>query len=178
MTLSKVRVSLSWLAVSASLLFLFLGGALFGAAAQSDEGAGVVVSGQATSADLGLPIYPGAKPFKEANNDSDSGRVGIWGVGFGFKVAAMKMESNDSVAKVGEFYRKALSKYGQVLDCTNGGQGQDDSPKALTCEGDKPGKSGGMLFKSGTKKHFHLVAVDPQGQGSTFSLVYISIKGD
>jgi len=169
-------------------LLLFTSVVLFGisalavrcTAAQDEGGAGLVVSGKATDKDVGLPIYPGAKPHKDSSNDSDAARLGLWGGGLGFKLAVMKMESNDSPAQVADFYRKALARYGKVLDCTNGATGDErknDSSGILTCEDDKPDK-GGMLFKAGTKEKQQIVAVEPYGKGTTFALVYVWAKGD
>jgi hypothetical protein len=126
-------------------------------------------------AQVGLPSYPGAKPHKDDKDDSDSARLGMWGGGYGFKLVVVKMESNDAPGNVAEFYKKALGKYGRVLDCRNGGTGdvgKDESSKALTCGDDKPEK-GGMLFKAGTEKKQHLVGVQPNGRGSVFQLIYV-----
>ena len=147
------------------------------AAAQDEKGAGIVVSGEATASDVGLPIYPGAKPYKKTESDSEAGRASAWFGGFGLKIAGMQMQSSDSAQKVAEFYRKALGKYGKVLDCTDDATRQDDSGNAPACGDDKP-DPGGMLFKAGTKKDQHLVAIDPHGSGSTFSLVYLRLPKD
>ncbi len=172
MTAMRFSVHVSF---AASMIVLALCGfAPRRAAAQEARSAGLVVSDQATSADVGLPIYPGAKPYKKSGSDSEAGRVSAWLGGLGIKVAAMQMESSDSPQKVAEFYRKALGKYGKVLDCTNSATNRDDSGNALTCGDDKPDKDG-MLFKAGTKAEQHLVAIDPHGGGSTFSLVYFRV---
>jgi hypothetical protein len=168
---SRLLVSL------ALIISAFSGFAIQSAVAQDSDGAGIVVSGKATSADVGLPIYPGAKPYKESDKDSEAARVGLWGGGFGFKLAVMQLESNDAPAKIADFYRKALAKYGDVLDCTYGGAKQDESAKALTCGDDKP-DNGGMLFKAGTKKQQHIVGLDPKGSGTKLSLIYLSFKGN
>lgn len=148
--------------------------------AQDGSGAGLVVSGKATDKDVGLPVYPGARPHKDPGENTDAARLGLWGGGMGFKLAVLKLESDDAPAQVAEFYRKALSKYGRVLDCTNGATAsheKDSSSKALTCEDGRPDK-GGMLLKAGTKEKQHLVAIDPSGKGSTFALVYLWAKGN
>jgi hypothetical protein len=168
----------SRLAVSMALILAASGFAIQSAVAQDSDGAGVIVSGKATSADLGLPIYPGAKLYKGPNNNSDAARLGLWGGGFGFKLAVMQMESSDAPAKVADFYRKALAKYGDVLDCTKGTAKQGDPANALTCGDDRPDTSDGMLFKAGTKKQQHFVVLDPKGSGTKFSLVYLWTKGD
>ncbi len=139
------------------------------------EGMGVIASGIASANDVGLPLYPGSKPHKDKAEDSEAARLGLWGGGSGFKLAVVKMETSDSAEKVAAFYKKALSKYGRVLDCSNISPSQTnaekkDSSKALTCGDDQPEK-GGMLFKSGTKEKQHIVAVQPNGQGSLYHLV-------
>ncbi len=149
------------------------------ALAQEEGGAGLVVSGQATSKDVGLPIYPGAKPHRDTHDDSDAARLALWGGGSGFKLAVLKMESKDPPAQVADFYQKALGKYGKVLDCTHGGSeqvGRNDA-RVLGCDNDKAEKDG-RLFKSGTKEKQHIVAIEPYGTGTTFSLIYLWAKGD
>lgn len=175
--MTGLRFSLgSWFA--ASMIVLAISGFTAGrVVAQGEKSAGIVVSEKVTSNDVGLPIYPGAKPYKKSANDSEAGRASAWLGGFGVKVAAMQMESSDSPQKVADFYRKALGKYGRVLDCTNNATKQDEPGNALTCGDDKPDKDG-MLFKAGTKAEQHLVAIDPHGGGSTFSLVYFRVPNN
>jgi hypothetical protein len=90
----------------------------------------------------------------------------------------MKLESSDAPEKIAEFYKKALSKYGTVLNCSEPSQKPNakDSNK-LECGDDKPEK-GGLLFKAGTKEKQHLVAIQSNGQGSLFQLVYVEARGD
>jgi len=146
--------------------------------AQDKDGAGVTFSKQATSKEVGLPVYTGAKPHKDEKEDSPSVQMGIWGSSFGFKLAVMKLESNDAPDKIAEFYKKALAKYGTVLNCSEPSQkpSAKDSNK-LECGDDKPEK-GGLLFKAGTKEKQHLVAIQANGQGSLFQLVYVEARGD
>jgi hypothetical protein len=108
--------------------------------------------------------------------------MGLWGGSFGFKLAVMKMESNDAPEKIAEFYRKALAKYGTVLNCSDPSQkgtakDKERSSNKLECEDDKPEK-GGMLFKAGTKEKQHVVAIQPNGHGSLFQMVYLEARGD
>ena len=136
---------------------------------------GVIASDKASAADVGLPLYPGSRPHKDESKDSQAARLGLWGGGSGFKLAVLKMEAGDSPEKVAAFYKKALSKYGKVLDCSNpsptqSGTAKDDSSNKLSCGDDKPDK-GGMLFKSGTKQRQHLVAIQSNGQGSLYQIV-------
>lgn len=142
---------------------------------QDKDGAGVTFSKQATPKEVGLPLYPGAKPHKDEKDESPSVQMGIWGSTFGFKLAVMKMESNDAPGKIAEFYKKALAKYGTVLNCSDSSQKSSTKEKSgssnqLDCGDDKPEK-GGLLFKAGTKEKQHVVAIQPNGQGSLFQLV-------
>jgi len=145
------------------------------------EGFGAIVSGKASAEDVGLPLYPGSKPYKDESNDSQAARLGLWGSGSGFKLAVVKMNSGDSPEKVAAFYKKALSKYGAVLDCSHpspvrSDAEKKDSSKTLTCSDDEPEK-GGMLFKSGTKEKQHIVAIRPNGQGTIYQLVALGNWG-
>jgi hypothetical protein len=136
------------------------------------EGAGVIISGKASSSDVGLPFYPGSIPRKDDSNDSQAARLGLWGGGSGFKLAVVKMDSTDSPEKVANFYKKALAQYGKVLDCTRPpvSSNADKNTKELTCGDDKP-DAGGMLFKSGTKEKQHIVSIKPNAKGSSYDLV-------
>ncbi len=146
--------------------------------AQDKDGAGVTFSKQASSKEVGLPVYPGAKPHKDEKEDSPSVQMGIWGSTFGFKLAVMKLESNDAPEKVAEFYKKALAKYGSVLNCSEpSAKTKSKDSNKLECGDDKPEK-GGLLFKAGTKEKQHLVAIQSNGQGSLLQLVYVEARGD
>jgi hypothetical protein len=100
---------------------------------QDKDGAGITFSKQATPRQVGLPAYPGAKPRKDEKDDSASVQMGLWGGSFGFKLAVMKMESNDAPEKIAEFYRKEKQ---------------------------------------------HVVAIQPNGHGSLFQMVYLEARGD
>jgi hypothetical protein len=144
---------------------------------KGSKGAGVYFNAEASAKDVGLPIYPGARPHKEKGDDSESVKMGLWGGSFAFKLAVLKLESNDSPQKVVAFYKKALAKYGTVLDCSTaspqtGAKDENESTKKLSCEDDKP-KPGEMEFKAGTKEKQHIVGIEPNGSGSMFQLVYL-----
>jgi hypothetical protein len=145
----------------------------------TDLNAGISVSEQATAKELGLPIYPGAKLHKDSSDDSAAANLGLWGGSFGFKLVALKLESGDSPEKIAAFYRKALGKYGPVLDCgnpvANKNQENDKSTK-LTCGDDKP-EAGVQLFKVGSKEKQHIVEIKPAASGSSFQLLYLEARG-
>src|SRR5712692_8164110 len=145
---------------------------------QDKNGAGITFSKQATPREVGLPAYPGAKLRKDEKDDSASVQMGLWGSTFGFKLAVMKLESNDAPEKIAEFYKKALAKYGTVLNCSEPSQkpSAKDSNK-LECGEDKPQK-GGVLFKEGTKGKRHVVGIQSNGQGSLLQLMYLEARCD
>jgi hypothetical protein len=139
--------------------------------------AGIYFNAEASAKDVGLPVYPGARPHKDKDEDQASAKFGLWANTFGLKLALMKLESSDSPEKVAAFYKKALAKYGTVLDCSNASSQSRDkektgSSKQLNCDSDKP-DSGHMEFKAGTKEKQRIVGIQPNGAGSLFQLVYV-----
>jgi len=150
----------------------------------TDLNAGIKISGQATAKDVGLPMYPGAKPQKDSKDDSSAANLGLWGGAFGLKLVVLKLETADAPDKVAAFYRRALAKYGPVLDCSNvpANKQQDQAQEKnkssnLTCGEDKP-DAGGQLFKSGSKEKQHIVAIKTSAAGSDFQLVYLEARGE
>jgi hypothetical protein len=151
--------------------------------ASSQDGAGVTASTKATAKDVGLPLYPGAKPHKDSSNDTNALNVGAWGSSFGFRLAVVKLESSDSPDKIAAFYAKALAKYGKVLNCSDPAQSKkspdkSDSSNVLTCDDDSHAEKGEIVYKSGTKDKQHIVSVKPGGSGSVFDLVFVEAHDD
>jgi hypothetical protein len=54
------------------------------------------------------------------------------------------------------------------------GHGSDRHSDELTCEGDR---GNNVELKVGTQENQHIVAVEPDGKGSSFSLVYVRTHG-
>jgi hypothetical protein len=143
----------------------------------------VHVSKEADVSDVGLGVYPGARQEEKDPDGSDkSANVNISGFGYGLKVVAIEYESGDSPAKVLDFYKDQLKKYGDVLVChstvlnldmkmeSHDSGGSND----LTCEG---AHGDYTELKVGKKDDQHIVAVKPEGKGSSFSLVYVRTHG-
>lgn len=143
---------------------------------------GVHVSKQADVSDIGLAVYPGAhlKKEKESDHSDRSANVNISGFGYGIKVVALEYESDDAPDKVLSFYKDQLKKYGNVLEChTSKGNwnvkmGKNDSNE-LRCEGSGSGKN--IELKAGRADDQHIVEVESEGKGSSFSLVYVRTHG-
>lgn len=146
---------------------------------QKDADAGIRFRLQVSEKEIGLPIYPGAKPHKDDKGDSPAANIGLWGSSFGFKLVVLKMETPDAPVKVAAFYQKALAKYGKVLDCTNPpkseAQGAKKTSSTIACD-DTP-ETGAMLFKSGTRGKQHIVGIVANGQGSVFQMVLLDTRG-
>ena len=144
---------------------------------------GIHVSKDVDAADVGLTVYPGARlKQKDSNGENKSANVNISSFGYGLRVVAMEYESDDAPAKVVAFYQDQLKKYGNILVCHTNHldvntdmKGLDDhGSHELTCE-NSSGKN--VELKVGTKENQHIVAVEPEGQGSSFSLVYVRTHG-
>ena len=145
---------------------------------------GVHVSKQADVSDVGLPIYPGSRLKEEDSGSSDkSANVNISGFGYGLKVVAVEYHSDEAPAKILSFYKDQLKKYGSVLEChasrgnwsrNMGSHGSKNRSTELTCEG---GGGGETELKVGRQDDQHIVAVEPEGNGSSFALVYVRTHG-
>lgn len=142
------------------------------------ESIGFIASKNASAKEVGLPLYPGSRRHKDDSDDSASVQLGAWGGSSGFKLVVLKMESDDAPGKVTAFYRKALSKYGKVLNCSDSATPaeKDKSSNGLDCDSDHPEK-GETVLKSGTKEMQHIASVKTNGNGSVYDLVYVEAKG-
>lgn len=144
------------------------------------------VGKDADAAKQGLPLYPGARPKQEKDNDPLN--FGILTESFGMKLMVAKYESDDAPAKIIDYYRGQLKKFGKVLECHSQKHGgnveahnitedsKDSKDKKLKCDED----SGPVVeLKVGTEDNQHVVAIEPgdAGKGSTFALVYLYTRG-
>lgn len=144
---------------------------------------GIHVSKDVDVADTGLSVYPGARlKQKDFNGEGKSANVNISSFGYGLKVVAMEYESDDAPAKVVAFYQDQLKKYGNILVCHTSHldvnpdmKGLDHGSHELTCENSS---GNNVELKVGTKENQHIVAVQPEGKGSSFSLVYVRTHGN
>src|SRR5271165_5589358 len=143
---------------------------------------GIHVSKDASAGEVGLAVYPGARLKQKDGGDDKSANVNISGFGYGVRVVALEYESDDSPAKLVAFYRDQLRKYGNnILECHTAHldvntdiQHSDHNSHELTCEG---ASGSNIELKVGTKESQHIVAVEPEGKGSSFSLVYVRTHG-
>lgn len=143
---------------------------------------GIHVSKDASAADVGLAVYPGARlKEKESDGNDKSANVNISGFGYGLKVVALEYHSDDAPDKLVAFYQDQLKKYGKVLVCHTSHldvdadiKDHDNDSRELTCKGES---GSNVELKVGNKENQHIVAVEPEGKGSSFSLVYVHTHG-
>ncbi len=96
------------------------------------------------------------------------------------KVVAVEYASDDPPAKLVAYYQNQLKKYGNVLQCRSDGhvnytRSGDQNDSKLKCDGDNTGKN--VELKVGTEDNQHIVAVQPDGSGASFTLVYVRTHG-
>ncbi len=138
---------------------------------------------------IGLPVYPGAELVKKKGkygNDDGAADVNLSFGGFQLRVKVASYRTADSSEKVTAFYRKALGRYGDVIQCEN------DKPvgmpthtlEGLTCGFEKESHitvddqmRDKMELKAGSKQHMHVVAIDPEGNGTKLGLVALDLPG-
>ena len=137
--------------------------------------------------DLGLPAYPGAVLSPGSTDQDKSVDVKVGFAQWQVHVQALRYTSPDPEAKVEDFYRKALSRYGAVLRCR--GEEAVGTPtrtgEGLTCRDDK--NDGTILtvtddaqleLKAGSERRQHIVSFDQgsaKGGGTQFSLIALSL---
>lgn len=160
-------------------------------AQSSDVNLALHAKGHTTAADIGMPEYPGAKPYKERGKDNDSA-VDL-GFSFGetnFRLMAASYVTGDSTDQVLAFYRKPLSRYGDVLECDHGKPvGKLTVARSgLTCSSQSGrdvhvngsgDSSNDRELRAGSPHKFRIVGIDESHTGSTrFGLVYIELPKD
>lgn len=151
--------------------------------------AGIEAHGQVSAADLGLPIFPGARVQRDKPDESGQVALGLWGGSMGFKLHAAKYSSRAPIEQLAAFYREALAAHGTVIDCSSGkpvalasaASAPVDS-STLSCDNKKPSVPGEVIYKVGSAKNFRLVALQPrQGSSSSngvnFQLVRMQSQG-
>ncbi len=151
-----------------------------------------VNTGQISAADLGLPVYPGAQIVPDKDND----RSADVHMGFGhweLRVKTVNYATPDSQDKVEAFYKKALSRYGDVITCQNNApvgvpavtsEGLDcrDNKKSVHVGVDHKTYGynlNGLELKAGSPHHQHIVGFDAPVNGQTrFALVDLELPQD
>jgi hypothetical protein len=158
-------------------------------AQNSDGSLALHANSHATAATVGLPPYPGATLYT-TDNDS-SADLGLTLGDFHFTLIAVNYLTHDTPAQVLAFYRKALSKYGDILECDH------DKPvgtptvarSGLTCSDEHDGhievngtksSSNDHEIRAGSPHHYRIVAIsgDSHPGATRFGLVYLELPKD
>ncbi len=143
------------------------------------------VGSDADARKAGLPVYPGAR-LKSDDENKNQANLSVLTEAFGMKLVVAQYVSDDAPAKIIDFYRDKLKKYGKVLECHSQKHGGDvsvheDSKDSKDSKELKCDENSGPVteLKVGTEDNQHLVAVEPRdaSKGSTFALVYLHTRG-
>jgi hypothetical protein len=131
--------------------------------------------------EVGLNVYPGArlKPSEDSDHDK-SANVNMNTPFFHLKVIALDYLSDDPPAKVLDFYKKEMGRYGKVLQCDHTGSSNNvnthGNDMKLKLECDDTGGGDKTELKVGEGEAQHIVGVSPNGKGTEFGLVYIQLR--
>jgi hypothetical protein len=147
---------------------------------------GLHAGNDADPREIGLPVYPGAHLKRDEKQDKDAANLALFTSAFGLKLLVVNYTSDDSPDKIISFYRDKLKKYGKVIECHTkdsdphvNAHMNDDSGKSneLKCDADDTGNN--IELKAGTEDNQHAVAIQPNksGNGVTFALVYVHVRG-
>jgi hypothetical protein len=135
---------------------------------------------------IGLPAYPGAELVKKKDKSDGAADINLSFGKFQLRVKAVDYRSTDDPGMVAAFYRKALGRYGDVIQCQNSKPVGTPTRTAegLTCDNEKENHitvneqiSGKMELKAGSKLHQHVIAIDPDGSGTKFAMVALDLPG-
>jgi hypothetical protein len=150
------------------------------------------VNADKPSASLGIALYPGAIADPDHDGDKDADVQ----LGFGewkMRVQVAHFNTSDNQDKVLTYYRKSLSRYGDVIEC------KDNEPigspaktaEGLTCsENDQDnhikvdhGGDHGLTLRAGSKRHQHIVAFDKDDADSAagptkFTLIALDLPAE
>jgi hypothetical protein len=179
----RIRFFPALAAVTLFANFLFLSSAVSGAQ-NSGVNLALHANSNARAADIGLPVYPGATLYKDKDNDAGAD-LGLTFNDFHFSLLAVNYLTSDSPSQVFAFYRKPLSRYGEVLECDQGKPvgNLTVTRSGLTCgdlQGNSDtGSSSDHELRAGSPQKFRIVGIDESHPGSTrFGLVYLDLPKD
>jgi len=136
---------------------------------------------QASAAEIGLPTYPGA--VTDTSDDGNkSAKVDMGFGSFKLRVRVAHYKSADDRDQVLAFYRKALSEYGNVIECVGGKAvgGVSTTREGLTCDHSDHDHNtysghGDLQLKAGSARHQHIVAFGNGSSPTDFTLIALDL---
>lgn len=141
----------------------------------------VKTNDDANTAEIGITPYPGAVPYKDNQNDTDSADVNMSFGSFHLGVRAASYKTQDGQSQVVAFYKKDLARYGDVLEC------RDNEPvgeptrtaQGLTCEDQHKHNvqvsDSEIELRTGSPDHQHIVAITPKDGGTKIGMVNVDL---
>lgn len=159
-------------------LALALAAATAPSAFAGDKGFSMGIKGhdRTQAADIGLPVYAGAQPYRDSEGDKPAATLGLWAGVFGLELDVMKFRVAAEPQRVAAFYADALARYGTVLDCRDAAarvKPPKDSDR-LSC--DSAPAAGDYEYRVGSARQFRVVSVKRDGGGARFDLVRIDLR--
>ena len=122
--------------------------------------------------DTGLAVYPGSVPMRH-HREAESANVSVGNSRFGVKIAAANFFSDASPDAIVRYYRTAMRTHGEVTECHGNIDFRRSHP---VCRGRMFSHSTQLAV--GTEERHRLVSVQPRGNGSEYSLVYVQVNGE
>jgi hypothetical protein len=171
-------------------LLVFVASLLCGGTYLSAQNSGFELhaNDKASPADVGLPSYPGATLYKDPDNSSTF-NLGYTFGDSSFRLMGANYITNDTASQVLAYYRKPLSRYGEVLECKDGKPvgSLTVTRSGLSCSEQKGGHiqinghsdANGDELRAGTPQQFRIVGIDDSKvKGTRFTLVYVQLPKD
>ncbi|HEY3989296.1 MAG TPA: hypothetical protein VGM02_08365 [Acidobacteriaceae bacterium] len=193
---------------AASLLFLALPLLMAGCSINVDKGkngedkrvkidtplGNIHVNADKPADNFGIALYPGAIAEPDHDGDKDADVQ----LGFGewkMRVQVAHYRSSDDRDKVLAYYRKSLSRYGDVIECRDNQPigSPERTSEGLTCsENDRKNSDQhvkmdtgdhGLTLRAGSKRHQHIVAFDKDDADSAsgptkFTLIALDLPAE
>jgi hypothetical protein len=143
---------------------------------------------QTTAADLGLPAYPGATIAPDHQGDK-SADVHLGFGRFQMRVRVVTYVTPDDQKKVLAFYKNALGRFGDVIECdgsqpvgspsatSEGLSCKEDNHVHVNMDGEYHGDEddSGLSLRAGSRHHQHILAFKTSSQGCKYSLVDLEL---
>ena len=146
-----------------------------------------VRSDQTSASDLGLPVFPGAQlaPDREGDKSADVH------IGFGqwqLHVRVVTYVTSDSQQKVMAFYKSAMGRFGDVIECD--GNRPVGSPsitsEGLTCREENHVhidtgndlnsiEDSGLTLRTGSRHHQRILAFKTTASGTKYTLLELQL---
>jgi hypothetical protein len=137
---------------------------------------------------IGLSIYPGSTVWKsddadEKNRNKDSADINLSFGDFHIGVKAAALRSTDSADKILGFYRKDMSRYGDVIECK--GDTVIGTPtrtsQGLTCdsnahhEGVRVDVGDEIELRAGSESHMHIASVRSKDGAEKIGIIALDL---